>query len=144
MLMPIQSILFSLLFLRSSFIASLQTQFPEYPPNPHLFSGLVLDFSLSFCGIPVFFLLQYPVLWILWFSGQEPWQKSARRLSKPLVRDDGRVYSCSERNLFAFESNGSIAWTVNLNYTCNVEIAPIHGGSRKVRELSLLGSFLKI
>ncbi|KAG5527852.1 hypothetical protein RHGRI_028701 [Rhododendron griersonianum] len=63
---------------------------------------------------------------------QEPWRKSARRLSKPLVRDDGRVYSCSERNLFAFESNGSIAWTVNVNYTCNDRIAPIHGGSRKI------------
>ncbi|XAR51565.1 hypothetical protein NMG60_11006229, partial [Bertholletia excelsa] len=54
------------------------------------------------------------------------------RLSKPLVRDDGRIYSCSSRNLFAFESNGSIAWTVNLNYICNAEIAPVHGGSRKI------------
>ncbi|XP_058187879.1 protein GAMETE EXPRESSED 3 isoform X1 [Rhododendron vialii] len=100
--MPILSILIFLLFLRSSLIASQQPQFQEDPPNPHL------------------------------FSAQEPWRKSARRLSKPLVRDDGRVYSCSERNLFAFESNGSIAWTVNLNYTCNVGIAPIHGGSRKI------------
>ncbi|KAL7232093.1 hypothetical protein ACSBR2_010164 [Camellia fascicularis] len=58
--------------------------------------------------------------------------QTARRLSKPLIRDDGRIYSCSERNLFAFESNGSIAWTVNLNYICNVGIAPIHGGSRKI------------
>ncbi|GMP28477.1 hypothetical protein CsSME_00004001 [Camellia sinensis var. sinensis] len=58
--------------------------------------------------------------------------QTARRLSKPLIRDDGKIYSCSERNLFAFESNGSIAWTVNLNYICNVGIAPIHGGSRKI------------
>ncbi|KAF5961395.1 hypothetical protein HYC85_002604 [Camellia sinensis] len=64
--------------------------------------------------------------------------QTARRLSKPLIRDDGKIYSCSERNLFAFESNGSIAWTVNLNYICNVGIAPIHGGSRKLKLAKLL------
>ncbi|KAL6961029.1 hypothetical protein U1Q18_038792 [Sarracenia purpurea var. burkii] len=100
--MPIQIALSLLLFLRPPFVASQPSQFQEYPRNLRL------------------------------FSAQEPSRTSARRLSKPLIRDDGRIYSCSEKNLFAFESNGSIAWTVNLNYTCNVEITPIHGGSRKI------------
>ncbi|GFY86817.1 hypothetical protein Acr_05g0004560 [Actinidia rufa] len=91
-----------LLFVQSALTISQPQNSPEYPPNPHL------------------------------FSVQEPWRKSSRRLSKPLIRDDGRIYSCSERNLFAFESNGYIAWSVNLNYSCNVRIAPVHGGSRKI------------
>uniref|UniRef100_A0A7N1A7R5 Protein GAMETE EXPRESSED 3 n=1 Tax=Kalanchoe fedtschenkoi TaxID=63787 RepID=A0A7N1A7R5_KALFE len=37
------------------------------------------------------------------------------------------IYACSERNLFAFENNGSIAWSVPLNYTCDVSKAPVHG-----------------
>lgn len=57
---------------------------------------------------------------------------AAYRFSKPLVGDDGRVYTCLERNLLAFESNGSIAWTLSLNYTCSAGIAPVHGGARKV------------
>ncbi|KAK2998922.1 hypothetical protein RJ639_024422, partial [Escallonia herrerae] len=63
-------------------------------------------------------------------DAQEPLEKA--RLSKPLIGDDGRVYICLKRDLFAFESNGSIAWTLPLNYTCNADIAPVHGGSRKV------------
>lgn len=61
-------------------------------------------------------------------------ERTASRLSKPLIGDDGRIYACSERNLFAFESNGSIAWTVPLNYTCDYAIAPVHGGREKVRD----------
>ncbi|XP_059624591.1 protein GAMETE EXPRESSED 3 [Cornus florida] len=67
----------------------------------------------------------------LLFSAQEPLRKTAWKLSKPLIRD-GRIYTCSGRNFYAFESNGSIAWTMNLNYICNHDIAPVHGGSRKI------------
>ncbi|KAL2522892.1 Protein GAMETE EXPRESSED 3 [Forsythia ovata] len=66
------------------------------------------------------------------FSAEEPLKKPASRLSRNFVGDDGRVYACSGRNLFSFETNGSIAWTVPLNYTCNVNVAPVHGGSRKI------------
>ncbi|OWM84678.1 hypothetical protein CDL15_Pgr027465 [Punica granatum] len=54
------------------------------------------------------------------------------RLSKALIGDDGRVYACSGRDFFAFEGNGTIAWTVHLNYTCNGNIAPVHGGRGKI------------
>ncbi|CAM8923713.1 unnamed protein product [Rhodiola kirilowii] len=54
------------------------------------------------------------------------------RLSKPLIGEEGRVYACSERNLFAFENNGSIAWSVPLNYTCDVTKAPIPGPTPKI------------
>ncbi|KAF8399193.1 hypothetical protein HHK36_015058 [Tetracentron sinense] len=64
-------------------------------------------------------------------EGQEPFRQTSYRLSKPLIGDDGRIYTCSERNLFAFESNGSIAWTIPLNYTCHVDIAPIRGDRGK-------------
>ncbi|MCL7023803.1 hypothetical protein MKW94_004761 [Papaver nudicaule] len=63
---------------------------------------------------------------------QEPIRKTTYRLSKPLVGDNGRIYTCSERNFFAFESNGSIAWSVHINYTCYVDIAPIQDEFGKV------------
>ncbi|XP_009772084.1 protein GAMETE EXPRESSED 3 isoform X1 [Nicotiana sylvestris] len=66
------------------------------------------------------------------FSGQESFKKAAYRLSKPLISDDGKVYVCSEKNFFAFESNGSIAWTLSLNYKCSPNIAPVLGESRKI------------
>ncbi|KAG5129318.1 hypothetical protein JHK84_035715 [Glycine max] len=53
-------------------------------------------------------------------------------LSKPLLRDDGRIYVCSQDNFFAFESNGTIAWTMHLDYKCNLGTAPVHGGHGKI------------
>ncbi|KAL0450229.1 UNVERIFIED_CONTAM: protein GAMETE EXPRESSED 3 [Sesamum latifolium] len=60
-------------------------------------------------------------------SADEPSKRAANRLFKNFIGDDGRVYVCSGRNFFAFESNGSIAWMVHLSYTCNANIAPVHG-----------------
>ena len=129
--MPIQSSIITIfLFVQSVLTVS---QPLKSPPNPHLFSGL----SVSLIQLGFNLLSDCHNLINLQCSVQEPWRKSGRRLSKPLIRDDGRVYCCSERNLFAFESNGSIAWSVNLNYSCNVRITPVHGGSRKVRHLSI-------
>ena len=54
------------------------------------------------------------------------------RLSKPLVGDDGRVYACSENYFFAFGSNGSIDWSVHLDFKCDVAMAPLFGGPGKV------------
>lgn len=65
-------------------------------------------------------------------TAQEPVKKASYKLSNPLIGDDGRVYTCSERSLFAFESNGSIAWTLPLNYTCNDNTPPIHSGRGKI------------
>lgn len=79
----------------------------------------------------------------IFISAQEPVKKASYKLSNPLIGDDGRVFTCSERSLFAFESNGSIAWTLPLNYTCNDETPPIHSGRGKVTELSLIFSFLQ-
>lgn len=63
---------------------------------------------------------------------------SARHwLSKPLIGDDGRIYVCSDKNFFAFESNGSIAWSMHIDYKCNIDKAPVHGGSRKVSHFDL-------
>ncbi|KAK7334522.1 hypothetical protein VNO80_26279 [Phaseolus coccineus] len=54
-------------------------------------------------------------------------------LSKPLLGDDdGRIYACSRTNFFAFESNGTIAWTLHLDYKCNLGTAPVRGGHGKV------------
>lgn len=60
------------------------------------------------------------------------------RLSKPLIGDDNRIYACSGRDFFVFESNGTVAWTVHLNYTCNGDIAPVHGGKGKVHTIGHL------
>ncbi|KAK8469182.1 hypothetical protein PHAVU_005G010600 [Phaseolus vulgaris] len=54
-------------------------------------------------------------------------------LSKPLLGDDdGRIYACSRTNFFAFESNGTIAWTLHLDYKCNLGTAPVRGGHGKI------------
>ncbi|KAM3712559.1 hypothetical protein ACB098_01G190800 [Castanea mollissima] len=66
------------------------------------------------------------------FSGQEPSRSFGHRLSKPLVGEDGRIYACSEKDLFAFESNGTIAWTIHVDYTCNAAMAPVQGGLGKI------------
>ncbi|XP_057769914.1 protein GAMETE EXPRESSED 3 [Salvia miltiorrhiza] len=58
--------------------------------------------------------------------------KAGYRLYKSLIMDEGRICACSEKYLFAFERNGSIAWALHLNYTCNANIAPVHGGSSKI------------
>ncbi|KAM3394710.1 protein GAMETE EXPRESSED 3 [Capsicum galapagoense] len=65
-------------------------------------------------------------------SGQESFNEIANRLSKPLISDDGKVYVCSEKNFFAFESNGSVSWTFSLSYKCSPSIAPVLGESRKI------------
>ncbi|GMN57027.1 hypothetical protein TIFTF001_026139 [Ficus carica] len=59
-------------------------------------------------------------------------RKFSRRLWKPLIGNNGRIYACSEKDLFAFESNGSIAWTIHLNHTCNADMAPVYGGREKI------------
>ncbi|KAL5725963.1 hypothetical protein ACHQM5_009042 [Ranunculus cassubicifolius] len=65
-------------------------------------------------------------------AAEDPLAKNSYKLTKPFVGDDGRVYTCSERNLFAFESNGSIAWTIHLNYSCHADTAPASDGRGKV------------
>ncbi|KAI3918846.1 hypothetical protein MKW98_017294 [Papaver atlanticum] len=57
---------------------------------------------------------------------------SPKLLSKPLVGDNGKIYTCSDRNFFAFESNGSIAWSVHINFTCYVDIPPIQDEFGKI------------
>ncbi|KAF5737851.1 hypothetical protein HS088_TW13G00742 [Tripterygium wilfordii] len=57
---------------------------------------------------------------------------SVPRLSKPLIGEDERIYACSDRNFYAFESNGSIVWVLHLNYQCNVGMAPVNGGKGKI------------
>lgn len=69
----------------------------------------------------------------LFSLGQESFNEIANRLSKPLISDDGKVYVCSEKNFFAFESNGSVSWTCSLSYKCSPSIAPVLGESRKAR-----------
>ncbi|KAF3443928.1 hypothetical protein FNV43_RR13618 [Rhamnella rubrinervis] len=65
-------------------------------------------------------------------ADQERFSKFDRRLSKPVIGYDGKIYACSDKDLFAFQSNGSIFWTIRLNYTCNADRAPISGGNEKI------------
>ncbi|CAJ2665954.1 unnamed protein product [Trifolium pratense] len=53
-------------------------------------------------------------------------------LSKPLIGDDGRIYVCSDKTFLAFETNGTIAWFIHVDYKCNVSMAPVHGGHGKI------------
>ena len=87
-------------------------------------------FPFRFCFICIFSFGNSKIL--IFVSGQEPSRSYGHRLSKPLVGEDGRIYACSEKDLFAFESNGTIAWTIHLDYTCNAAMAPVQGGHGKV------------
>ncbi|KAK2366183.1 protein GAMETE EXPRESSED [Trifolium repens] len=53
-------------------------------------------------------------------------------LSKPLIGDDGRIYVCSDKTFLAFETNGTIAWSILVDYKCNVGMVPVHGGHGKI------------
>ncbi|CAK7335087.1 unnamed protein product [Dovyalis caffra] len=66
------------------------------------------------------------------YPGKGTLVRTDLRLSKPLIGEDGRIYICVERTLYAFESNGSIAWTSYLGYACNVSMAPVLGTKGKL------------
>ncbi len=72
---------------------------------------------------------------VVFVSSEKPSRSAGHRLSKPLIGEDGRIYACSKKNLFAFESNGTIAWTIHLGYICNAGMAPVQGGQGKVRNV---------
>ncbi|PKU62182.1 Protein GAMETE EXPRESSED 3 [Dendrobium catenatum] len=56
-------------------------------------------------------------------EGSNP--KVAARLYKPLITDDGRIYTCSGKHLFSFDSNGTVVWIIPLGYLSNAEISPV-------------------
>lgn len=98
------------------------------------FSFLTVVFCDNLCNdstAPSFFFV-FCIVWCV--SDEDGGRRAVHRLSKPLVGDDGRVYACSDKNFFAFEGNGTIAWSTHLNWTCNPRIAPVHGGRGKVRD----------
>ncbi|XXG79444.1 hypothetical protein AAC387_Pa09g0510 [Persea americana] len=72
------------------------------------------------------------MVWQASQASQDPFKKTPNRLSDPLVGDEGRIYTCSERIVYSFESSGTVAWAIPLNYTCNVNIAPICDGRGKI------------
>ncbi|XP_078429380.1 gamete-expressed 3 [Wolffia australiana] len=47
------------------------------------------------------------------------------RLSSPYVGYDGKVYVCCRKSILAFETDGSVAWIIPLNYSCQLDIAPV-------------------
>ncbi|XP_024022300.1 protein GAMETE EXPRESSED 3 [Morus notabilis] len=71
-----------------------------------------------------------PATYVLSAEGSS--RKFSRRLSKPLIGNNGRIYACSEKDFVAFESNGSIAWIIHSNHTCNADMAPVYGGREKI------------
>lgn len=82
------------------------------------------------------------------FAAEGSSRKFSRTLSKPLIGNNGRIYACSEKDFVAFESNGSIAWIIHLNHTCNADMAPVYGGREKVHHFleffALLADFLYV
>ncbi|KAL0909779.1 hypothetical protein M5K25_020676 [Dendrobium thyrsiflorum] len=56
-------------------------------------------------------------------EGSNP--KATARLYKPLLTDDGRIYTCSGKHLFSFDSNGTVVWIIPLGYLSSAEISPI-------------------
>ncbi|XP_010495212.1 PREDICTED: protein GAMETE EXPRESSED 3-like [Camelina sativa] len=70
------------------------------------------------------------------FKDQNVEKKTIRILSRTLIGDDGRVYACSDNDFFSFESNGSIAWSVHMNFKCNTDLAPVYSGLNQMLVLA--------
>ncbi|KAL0647801.1 hypothetical protein Bca4012_046092 [Brassica carinata] len=89
-----------------------------------------------------FFFVSLIIIFFFVFStvSQSPDQtvenKSLRVLSKTLIGDDGRVYACSDNDFFSFESNGSIAWSVHMDFKCNTGFSPVYSGFNQMLVLT--------
>ncbi|KMT18487.1 hypothetical protein BVRB_2g026290 isoform A [Beta vulgaris subsp. vulgaris] len=94
--------------------------------------GIIFSSWVGCCWVITLLALAcYALLLLPGFVQAEPWRKSSR-LGKLMTGDDGIIYSCSDKFLYAFKSNGSMASNVHLNYTCNGSIAPVYAGTGKV------------
>lgn len=82
--------------------------------------------------MPLMFQTLFFLVFINHVSAQEPSRKFDHRLSKPLIVHGGKIYACCDKDLFEFQSNGSISWTIQLNYTCDADMPPLYGGKEKV------------
>ncbi|XP_020527396.1 protein GAMETE EXPRESSED 3 isoform X1 [Amborella trichopoda] len=84
-------------------------------------------------GFSFFFIFALIFLSSLFdIRAQGPSVNTIKKLSNPLVGDDGRVYTCMENNFIAFESNGSVAWTTRLNHTCHEDLSPVRDATGKI------------
>ncbi|PKU77714.1 Protein GAMETE EXPRESSED 3 [Dendrobium catenatum] len=63
-------------------------------------------------------------------KGSNP--KIAARLYKPLLTDDGRIYTCSGKHLFSFDRNGTVVWIIPLGYVSRPEISPVVDDKGKI------------
>ncbi|KAL8161096.1 hypothetical protein V2J09_012585 [Rumex salicifolius] len=66
------------------------------------------------------------------FSAANPFVGATKSLGKPLIGDNGIIFSCSGKNIYAFKGNGTIVWSVHLNYTCNLSIGLAYGGKTTI------------
>ncbi|KAE9449420.1 hypothetical protein C3L33_18676, partial [Rhododendron williamsianum] len=103
--MPILSILIFLLFLRPSSIASQQSQFQEYPPNPHLFSENrvlrinPLNIGTSEPAVEVFF-------------GPKPGEEGGEIIGIAVSTLSSSVFiNVKNRGLFAYRLQGQLLWS---------------------------------
>ncbi|KAK7273195.1 hypothetical protein RIF29_14244 [Crotalaria pallida] len=88
--------------------------------------GLVLVFLVLLPKLPYYYVYAYPK------GGEDTPRGNSHRLSKPLIGEDGRIYACSNNDFYAFQNNGTIAWSIRLDYKCNISMAPVHGGNAKI------------
>ncbi|KAI5063968.1 hypothetical protein GOP47_0020638 [Adiantum capillus-veneris] len=47
------------------------------------------------------------------------------QLSKPTIGSDQLIYACANKEVVAFQGNGTIYWRVGMNQTCQTTIAPV-------------------
>jgi len=69
---------------------------------------------------------------VFFISAEVPSLKTALRLANPYIGHNGRIFACSGKSLLVFESNGTVAWIIPLNYVCNVDITPVGDQRGKV------------
>ncbi|KAF3564016.1 hypothetical protein DY000_02018887 [Brassica cretica] len=91
---------------------------------------------VKFYPLLLFTSVNYPLVNIFFVPDQTVENKSLRVLSKTLIGDDGRVYACSDNDFFSFESNGSIAWSVHMDFKCNTGFSPVYSGFNQMLVLT--------
>ncbi|KAH7282984.1 hypothetical protein KP509_35G054900 [Ceratopteris richardii] len=47
------------------------------------------------------------------------------QLSEPTIGSDQLIYACANKEVLAFQGNGTIAWRAGMNQTCQTRVAPV-------------------
>ena len=47
------------------------------------------------------------------------------QITSPTIAEDGLVYACIGNDIYAYNMDGTVAWSVGLNDTCQLLVSPV-------------------